>query len=155
MIQRIQSLYLLLTTVLSAVFLNGHILRFAEGPRNSVYIGSEGLSITGNTGGPEILWIIIGLTVVVILIFLISLASIFLFKRRNIQMKLSGACIALVSLLALSSVAYFILVKINYDGRILPGMNVLIIPLMLLFSILAYRGIKKDEMLVKSLDRIR
>ncbi len=70
-------------------------------------------------------------------------------------MKMAVGLIILVCLLILASAIYYISVIIKYSGEIHLGINVVIMPLMLLFSYLAYRGIKKDEELVKSYDRIR
>jgi glucan phosphoethanolaminetransferase (alkaline phosphatase superfamily) len=155
MIQRIQTVYLLLTTILSVIFLNGHIIKFAGGPKNVLYVGSDGISIMDNTGGSETIWILLILTCLIILITMVSLISIFLFKKRKIQMKMAVGLITLICLLILASAVYYISVIIKYSGEIHLGMNVVIMPLMLLFSYLAYRGIKKDEELVKSYDRIR
>jgi len=55
----------------------------------------------------------------------------------------------------LASAYYYISVAKEYSGGIKPGINVIILPVMLLVSYLAYRGIKKDEDLVKSYDRLR
>jgi hypothetical protein len=155
MIQRIQTLYLILITILSVIFLNGHIIKFAEGPQNVLYIGSEGISIMNNTGGSETVWILLLPASLVILISLISLVSIFFFRKRKIQIKMAAAIIILVCLLMLASAYYYISVAKEYSGGIKPGINVIILPVMLLVSYLAYRGIKKDEDLVKSYDRLR
>ncbi len=68
MIQRIQTVYLLLTTILSVIFLNGHIIKFAGGPKNVLYVGSDGIRIMDNTGGSETIWILLILTCLIILI---------------------------------------------------------------------------------------
>jgi hypothetical protein len=155
MIQRIQTVCLLLTTILSVIFLNGHIIRFADGPKNVLYVGSDGVRIIDNTGGPETVWILVLLTFLILTILLISLITIFLYKKRKIQMKLSTGLIVFVCILILAAAYYYISVTIKYSGEIKPGINLMILPLMLLFSYLARRGIKRDEMLVKSYDRLR
>ncbi|MCU0455148.1 MAG: DUF4293 domain-containing protein [Bacteroidales bacterium] len=155
MIQRIQTLYLFLTTVLSVLFLNGHIVNFPGSSRNILYIGSDGLNLTNNTGGKETLYILLLITAVILAIFLVSLIAILLFKRRKAQMKMAVACMVLSCLLIIASASYIIIVYRSTEGPLKPGMNIIIMPLILLFSWLAYRGIRKDEDLVKSYDRLR
>ncbi len=155
MIQRMQTIYLLLTTILSVIFLNGHIIRFVNGPKNVLYVGSDGIRIIDNIGGSETLWILLLLTFLIVLIILLSLITVFLYRKRNIQMKLAAGLIVFVCILILAAAYYYISVTMKYSGEIKPGLNVIILPVMLLFSYLAYRGIKKDEELVKSYDRLR
>ncbi|MCU0460419.1 MAG: DUF4293 domain-containing protein [Bacteroidales bacterium] len=155
MIQRIQTLYLILTTILSVLFLNGHIIKYAEGSENILSIGSGVIRIMNNTGGYETVWILVLLASLVILIFLISVISIFFYRKRKIQIKMAATIIILVCLLILASAYYYISVAREYNGGIKPGINVIILPVMLLFSYLTFRGIRKDEELVKSYDRLR
>ena len=155
MIQRIQTLYLLLTTILSGLFLNGHIVKFPGTRRNILYVGSDGISLTNGTGGKETLYILLLITTVILAVFLISLIAIFLFKKRKAQMKMASACIVLSFVLIIASAIYVIIVYRSTGGSLKPGMNIIIMPLILLFSWLAHRGIRKDEELVKSYDRLR
>jgi hypothetical protein len=155
MIQRIQTLYLFLTTALSALFLNGHIVNFPGSRRNILYIGSDQLSLTDNTGGKATLYILLLITAAIIAIFLVSIIAIILFKKRKAQMKMAVACIILSGIVMITSAIYIIIVYRSTGGALKPGMNIIIIPLILLFSWLAYRGIRKDEELVKSYDRLR
>ncbi len=155
MIQRIQSLYLFLTTVLSILFLNGRVIKFAEGPKNILDVSPEGLKITENVGGQATIWILLSMTALVLVIIIISLVALFLFKKRKLQMKITAGLMTLVLLLIIASVFYYIYISGKYSGEIRPGLNMFILPLMLLTSWLAFRGIKKDEELVKSYDRLR
>jgi uncharacterized membrane protein YidH (DUF202 family) len=43
----------------------------------------------------------------------------------------------------------------KFEARIIPGFKMILPILILIISILAYRGIKKDDQLVKSYDRLR
>jgi len=155
MIQRIQTLYLLLTSVLSLIFLNGHVIKFTEGQKNVLDVSSEGLKITDNVGVPATLWILMLLTSLVLIIILVSLVALFLFKRRKLQMKMAVGLITLVFLLIIASVSYYMYIAGIYSEKIRPGLSIFILPIMLLTSWLAFRGIKKDEELVKSYDRLR
>jgi glucan phosphoethanolaminetransferase (alkaline phosphatase superfamily) len=155
MIQRIQTVYLLLTTILSVIFLNGHLIKFTGGQKNVLDISSDGVRIVDNIDGSTTLWILLLLTSLVLLILLFSFIAVFFYRKRKIQMKLAGGLIILVCLLILGSAFYYFFVTRQYAGEIRLGMNMLILPVMLLASYLAYRGIKKDEELVKSYDRLR
>jgi len=155
MIQRVQTVYLFLTTILSVIFLSGHIIKFPDGQKNVLDISSEGIRIAENVDGPATLWILMILTSLVLLILLFSFITVFFYRKRKIQMKLAAVVIILVCLLLLGSVGYYFFVTRLYTGEIRLGLNMIILPVMLLFSYLAYRGISKDEELVKSYDRLR
>lgn len=155
MIQRIQTVYLLLTTILSLVFLNGKILRFPGKEETTLSIGLDWINMTNNFGGPEILWTLVAITILIILVLLVSLTAIFFYKKRKVQMKLVFFCITIVCLLLLVSILYFVFSKRDYCGEIRVGLDVFILPLLMLFPILAYRRIRKDEELVRSYDRLR
>lgn len=155
MIQRIQTLYLFLTLIMSIIFLNGSVIVFTEGPKNILDVSSEGLSLTDNVGGQATIWFLLSMTALVLLIIIVSLVALFLFKKRKLQLKMAAGLITLVLLLIIASVSYLIYISGIYSGEIRPGINMFILPIMLLTSWLAFRGIKKDEELVKSYDRLR
>ena len=118
MIQRIQSLYLLLLTAFGAI----------------IFFYSEHLTLTIN--------------VLTILISLLSLVTIFLFSKRKIQMRLTEVLITLI-IIFICVTCYYALSEYKYWSRV-------VIPaIQLLLAILAYFGIKRDDNLVKSYDRLR
>jgi hypothetical protein len=43
----------------------------------------------------------------------------------------------------------------KFDARLIPGFKIILPIVILVLSILAFRGIKKDDQLVKSYDRLR
>jgi len=138
MLQRIQSVYLLLTTLFSVLFLSMKMFVF----RNEA----------GIVGSEEI---IIPLAVLLILIAAISIITIFLFKNRKIQIKLSMVLLILSIVLLLAVAAYAFILSDKYNAQLQFRVNLIFPVLVLIFSILAHRGIKKDEKLVKSYDRLR
>lgn len=85
---------------------------------------------------------------------LVSLANIFLFRNRPLQMRLSMLAGAL-SVLTLGVLIYAVLV--TYGGQpFMPSYQALMMPFFAgAFNLLAYRGIKADEQLVRSMDRLR
>jgi len=155
MIQRIQSLYLLLTALLSALLFSGSILNFTNNAGTTIQVTFSSLMKLSSGQPPETVDRLILLTVVLILIPLVALVVLLLFKKRAIQIKLTILLIALVSFLILACIHSSYLIMSKYPVSFIPGFRVFVPVLMLIFSILALRGIKKDDDLVKSYDRIR
>ncbi len=138
MLQRIQSVWLLLAGVLS--FLT---IRF------NVYSGTKELNsanLFSRLNASENFLIL----VVVIAMGLIPLITIFLYKNRSLQIKLS-----LISLLLFILSAFLFYLQINKFSAgnfALTSVFYFLIPV---FLILAIRGIYKDQKLIKSVDRLR
>lgn len=155
MIQRIQSLYLSAIFLLSLLFFGTPVFAFNDGSGKVIKLMWTGMlkdNGTVLTGQVENMW---PLVAVVSLISLLSLITVFLFRNRKIQslMALSVIFLTVVLIAVLSYYAY--LVTENYRITIIPGLKMAIPVLILVFSILAYRGIVKDDRLVKSYDRLR
>lgn len=95
------------------------------------------------------------LMVLALMIPLLSLLIIFLFKKRNYQMILTGILILLISIFIGASLAYSFNIISKYDAEFASWYKLLIPVIQLILSVLAYRGIKSDDDLVKSYDRLR
>jgi len=138
MIQRIQSLWFLLAAAAALL-----TLKYSFYSGNKVVNGiKEFHHMTGASN--------FALTVLTVLVAVASLILIFLYKNRNMQKGLT----LLVTLVSAGNIAfYFSLIKNYFEGNFdLTGILVFVIPV---FLLLAYRGIWKDQKLVKSLDRLR
>ena len=155
MIQRIQSVYLFLTTIMSIIFLQGSFLSFINKTGDVFKIGFTEIVRSTQGQPPEMVGRIIPLTIIVILVAVLSFVTIFLFKNRKLQLLFSGILTGLVSVLILVSFYYSYTVISEYDAAFVPGVKMALPFLQFIFSILAYRGIKKDDQLVKSYDRLR
>jgi len=155
MIQRIQSVYLFLTTLLSILFLNGSYLNFINKTGAITKLTFKGIEEGSSTQGFAIIERLLPLSIVLLLIIAISLITIFFFKKRRIQIWLSGLLIGLVSFLILACGHGSYLIMTRYSAEIVPGIKIAFPFLMLIFSILAYRAIRKDDNMVKSYDRLR
>lgn len=155
MIQRIQTVYLLLTTVLSGLFLNGNILRFINTSGMQMYLKLTGIYSVSSGQTDTLIQQVIPFSAVGILIPLFSLVTVFLFRNRKLQLRFSLAVIVLLAALILILTAYS--VCINKEFNVLPATSLkAILPLLSLFTaIMAYRGIRKDIKLVSSYDRLR
>jgi len=136
MIQRIQSIYLVVVGLLGLIvpFL-AYLWLDAEG--NEFFAQNE-------------LWISIAFYAVAALAFL----SIFLYKNRQNQFVVNR----LNMILNLFLLGFFVYRSLNLSGETLvseKGIGMLIPVFSIVFLVLANRAIKKDEDLVKSVDRLR
>lgn len=154
MIQRIQSVYLLLTTLLAILFLSGDIINFI-GNTSPVSLAMNGVRMYSGGEEPQIVMTALPFSILLMLIPLVSFVTIFLYKNRKLQLKMTVALILLIiAVIALSG--YYIYSVVNsYESELTLSYKLVLPVLMLIFSILAYRGIKKDEHLVRSYDRLR
>lgn len=154
MIQRIQSVYLSLIALLSLLFVPGSFLSFAEKSGTVLKVTFNGIfRIAGaNQNLKEKL---LPLSVLIILIPVVSIVALFMFKKRKVQMRLSFILIILASILVISLLYVSTSIISKFDATIIPGIRMFLPILILLFSIFAYRGIRKDDLLVKSYDRLR
>ena len=153
MIQRIQSIYLFLVAILNSLLF---IL-----PLNEMVSGSHilRLSIFGLSDitdhGNILIVDLFPLLVIVSVSILLSLVGIFLFKNRKIQMRLS----MYTSILGLGTtfLTFFYAYQITSTNSTELGFSVgLLLPIISsIFAFLAFRAIKRDDKLIKSVDRIR
>ena len=155
MIQRIQSLYLLLTTLLSLLFLKGSFLSFIDKSGSVIKLTFKGIAKVAGGQGQELIEKLLPVSALIILVPVFSLITIFIFKNRKIQLWLASSVIILNIIFIIVSIYYSWLVITEYDADIVPGFKMVIPLLMLVFAVLAYRGIRKDDNLVKSYDRLR
>jgi hypothetical protein len=155
MIQRIQSVYLFLTTILSVLFLKGNILSFIDKAGTTINLTFNAIEQTSVSGGSTLIEKVYPLAIAVILIAILSFATIFIYKKRIIQILLIRILIVFVIFLIIACAhsAYLIITK--NSAELVPGIRMVFPVLMLIFLILALRGIRKDDDLVKSYDRLR
>ncbi len=152
MIQRIQTLFLLLALVCMAIFYFvpfGSLEQTTDAGISDVPMGLYGVDF-GEEHYSTLPLLILLSFVVLTLIF-----TIFLFKHRILQMRI---CVFnLILTLGCSGLAFFFLYQAsekfatNYSTSIL-----VVLPIVAaIFIALAIRGIAKDEALIRSIDRIR
>ncbi len=153
MIQRIQTVYLFLAAIvifmifwfpLAEVLIEGVIYTFKY--RGIYEISSD---------KTELIIQALPLAVLYGLVMLISIVSIFLYKKRVLQMRLSVLNILL--LIGSYALAYYYIYAAfkGADTVINPGIASIFPIIAAILTYLAFRGISKDEKLVRSLDRIR
>lgn len=154
MIQRIQTIWLLISAISSGFLMTGGIVNFIDKAGQQYFTGFSGIYKL-NDSGSDLIAISVPLAAIIILIPVLSVISILLFKSRRIQ-KVLTLIIITFSLCLIILVTYYsyILMK-NYSTELVPGVKIVIPLIILIAAILSYRGISKDDRLVKSYDRLR
>ncbi len=142
MIQRIQTIWLLIAATLAFLALQ---FPFYIGNKMVDNIATP-MELTGRSDGNFFALICS------VAIALLSLIAIFMFKQRKTQVRM----VIVAFLLSLVNIVLFIMESREFlpgqGGFHLSSAFVFLIPV---FLILAWRGIYKDEKLIKSLDRLR
>jgi peptidoglycan/LPS O-acetylase OafA/YrhL len=135
MLQRAQSLWLLLAAVSGALtfWLPFFAAKKADNSYTSVYASNS--------------FILLPLLVATALL---ALVTIFMYKKRKLQLRLSllGVLLSILTLILVYS-------QTKSYTEVTYGLGLLFPFAMIILFILAARGIYQDEKLVKSLDRIR
>ena len=150
MIQRIQSIWLLLAalTITSLLF-----VPISSAVIDNIQYTLTGTGITEKTPETSNTFINQPLVASVILAGLISLVNIFNFRNRKLQIRIASLNILLT--LGLS----FWLSQLMKTATQLKNIEIqagLFFPMLtIIFTLLAIRGIKQDEKLIKSADRLR
>ncbi|PKP48169.1 MAG: hypothetical protein CVT95_04720 [Bacteroidetes bacterium HGW-Bacteroidetes-12] len=158
MIQRIQSLFLLLVALLGILFSFTPILEIIDYENfftmNAYYI----LIAEENT--KEIAFKNMGIGVLSGIVTLLATYIIFLYKNRGLQLKLSKLILLLLAL-ELAAIFFYSdaaksILTTNEETILINYKIGIIIPILsLLFTYLAIHFIKKDDELVRSADRLR
>jgi hypothetical protein len=150
MIQRIQTIFLLLAAIALGLFLWLPLIE-AESPvfKNSI----PGWQIGHTLPVLDVPYIIFFNAIFTGTAIGFTLLNIFLFKRRSLQMLLCWFSILLIAF-AEGFVYYKYQTKVFVGDVILSPWNILAIVAILL-QILAFIYIRKDEELIKSVDRLR
>lgn len=150
MIQRIQTVYLLLVVALGVTLCFVPVVQLVT-PEEAEELQIWELTAFG--GAPlQGLW---GLALATVLIPVLAFVDIFLFKKRLVQARLNiftvMLCLGWYGVLAL----YIRLAKMSMgvDWHILPWASIPLVCMVL--TLMATRGILKDEALVRAADRIR
>lgn len=152
MIQRIQSVYLLVVTVLLVVTMclpAGHFIA-ADGVNTLAF---KPLGVTLADGGFQSTWGLFGL---LLLSTIVAFGTIFLFRNRMLQVRMTiFNSVLLIGYYVVFGVFWYVL-----KGRLdVTGFQVgwaLCLPAVcIILNYLAFRAIYRDEVMVKAADRLR
>lgn len=150
MIQRIQSLYLLIAAIIMLTLLKIPFVNFlGEITYSFNYSGLIDLS-NGNIVQRNF----IGMGLFIVIVMLV-LTAIFLFKNRKLQMKICNYTMLLQTLLIIVVVVHAFQYQKTLSIPIKPDLGLIIVFIGIILVYLAKKRIKKDDDLVRSVDRIR
>lgn len=151
MLQRIQTVYLLLITVCAVLCMCMPVGHFHQ---NGICVADlynlwlapvDGM----RTFSPWAMFVLLLLTAVA------SFAAVFLYKRRMLQVRLTvfGGLFLVGYYIVLATFVYLFKSRLEADFTI--SWTVAFPAVGLILEYLAFRGIMKDELIVRSLDRLR
>lgn len=146
MIQRIQTVYLLLTTITAVLFLTGEIFLLKNG---------TGISLSMINADMQSNALNLVLSVLLLAVPLFSFLIIFFYKKRKLQLRLTLLLLLLIIFMIGVSVYYVLKSTGTTDSGMVFNYKLILPVLMLIFTFLAYKGIRKDEEIVRSYDRLR
>jgi len=158
MIQRIQTVYLSLAVIALALIFAFPLAQFFS--ENGAYV----FSVTGLKnmvpGEPEAFTAMVFFPLIIVTagIALLTVFTIFQYKKRPFQIKLTNISV-LSSIALIMGVFFFYIPMIEKKINIVPDYSKafgIYLPLVaLVFLIMANRAIKRDDKLVRSADRLR
>ncbi len=144
-------MFLLAIAILSGMLLSGDIIRLAAGDSVIFGLSFKGM---GDMGGEVVqrLW---PMTVILALVPLLALAGILLYKNRPLQMRLT----MIVLLLSLGTIIlgafYILMLDRKIDITVIWRVKAVFPLITAILAWLAYRAILRDEIKVRSYDRLR
>lgn len=149
MIQRIQSVYLLIVAILSVIVISSSLGSFI-GADNSITEFTN-LSLVAQDGTEDYRpWALFAIQMISAII---SLITIFLYKKRMLQIRLTLFNIILTIGYYVAFVTFIFMLK--GDATFVPSWIVCLPFIAIVLDWLATRAIGKDEMLVKAYERLR
>jgi len=152
MIQRIQSVYLLLATIAAVVAMCLSIGTYIDAQSLTMATFNP-LGLTFTDGETTSTW---ALFVLLMFSALVSLAAIFLFRNRQLQMRITiFNCVLLLGYYIAAAVFIFMLKDGIGAEAFRPGLGLAFPAVSIILSYLAFRGIYRDDVMVKAADRLR
>ncbi len=151
MIQRIQTVYLLFISILSVVALSTSVGRFvSEGVQVAELYN---LWLTTADGSRDFTaWALFGL---LLLVAVLSFLTIFLFRRRMLQIRIIVFCGLLLVGYYIALGAFVWMLQQRLGGSFAVSWTTALPAVALILDYLAFRAVMSDEMMIRSLDRLR
>ena len=143
MIQRIQTIYLFLSSVVSGVLI--FVFNLWNSAKEQIFV----LDLLS-----EVLFTLKVIPLTFIASSILSLVTMFLYKNRKLQF-VFGRIIILINLFLLGLLIYLSLTLSGETSVSEKDIGMFLPILVILLIVLANKAIKKDEDLVKSVDRLR
>lgn len=149
MIQRIQTVYLLIVAILMVVMMSFPVGHFYT---ETTVSDMTNLAVVAPDGSANYApW---ALFAILVLVAVLALATIFLYKKRMFQIRLTlFSSIVLIGYYA--TLAAFVWGTLKECGSFTPSWTLCLPLVSIILNWLAIRAIGKDEMLVKAYERLR
>ncbi len=156
MIQRVQSVYLLLVTVVMSFLIVSPYAKMKDTDSRTLVFKSHAIVIEAESGEPQTYKNTVAVISLTLLTSLISFVCIFLYNRRLIQIRICILNTILLIILMAVMFLYYIITRDNLN-LLHPNFEIsAIFPMIsVVLTILAYRAIRHDDMLVNSFERLR
>ena len=150
MLQRIQTVYLLLASICMVVSLLTHLAVFTVGGE---IVNFEAMGFYQNE---EIIFSTWGLFIIGNISAVMSVLIVFIYKKRMLQIRLAGMNLFII-IGYYGLIAFYILKRNPEVGSIFQGVGIgMVTPFIaIVLTYLAIRKIGADEALIRSLNRIR
>ena len=151
MIQRIQSIYLLITAILTFLVIKFPLMEFVTGENVIYHVNVLGVYVDNHL--EYSVWVLLVLSIMNILI---ATGTILLFKKRILQIRLSVFNILLITGFYIMFGVYYWILRENFSPEIINFKWTVTLPVInIVLSYLAIRATGKDEAMIKALDRLR
>lgn len=152
MIQRIQSVYLLLVTILLVVAMCMPVGQFIGADGIAVHVFKP-LGVSLADGSFHSTW---GLFGILLLSAIIALCTIFLFRNRMLQVRMTIFSSILLIGYYVAFLVFMFVLKGDLDAMTFQLGWALCLPAVaIVLNYLAFRAIYRDEFMVKAADRLR
>jgi hypothetical protein len=156
MLQRIQSLYMVIAVVASAMLFFFPVAKYNHDVQGTYVLFVSGLKYMIEPPIIVNFWLTFPMLLFTVLSILLTIVAIFIFKKRMIQLWM-------VNISFLLNITLIILVFLYYTSHFEKQLNTLasyqfgiFLPIVsLICLVMASRAIRKDEALVRSSDRLR
>ncbi len=150
MIQRIQTVYLLIVTVLLIVAMCIPVGTFTHADGNVSEFMNIGVMM--QNGIDSSVW---GMFAILLLSAIIAFATIFLFKNRVLQIRMTIFNSILLVGYYLTFIVFMLILQKRLDATYHLAWGTCLPLVAIILNYLAIRAIGKDEILVKAADRLR
>jgi hypothetical protein len=152
MLQRIQTIYFFIAFVISMLFMFVPLASIGD----ELIVLSDSVLLKGEVLATNHLpvWLYIGIPCICSFFIVMCFVT---YKNRPVQMKLSAASLLLSAVWAVLSFIQLDKIRLHEmpEGQISYSFGSYIPVIVIAFLILGLRGVKKDEDLVRSVDRLR
>lgn len=157
MIQRIQSVFLFLSALVLGLTFFFPIAEFIGEKDSLILYVFKVVSLVPDSNNVYDLMFVMPLLGIVVAVILLSIVTIFMFKNRNAQLKIIRLLMLLIASMIGIIFLYFYDILEVASGAVPNFVQIgAFAPLVsLIFLYLAYRGVLKDDKLIKSADRLR